>query len=328
MINMKNAGVAGAVGLGIFFLLATGASAQTAESTSVPVRIVVPVGPGGLNDMLARLLAERMGPVLKRSFIVENKPGANGNIAATYLSRAKPDGNTLLLGTSQMAGSATLYKKLDYDLKKDLAPVALLAKTPYFLAVNKDLPVKSIGELIAMAKKQPGTLTFASTGTGSGGHLLGESLQQKAGIKLTHVPFNSAGQYSTELIAGRVNMVFAGLPIIKPHVESGKLRVLAVTLGERSEFLPDVPTTKEGGGPEMDDTAWFGLFAPSHTPADLIEQYGKVAHEIVNDPKVTALLKSNGALPQDGDPAAFSKLINEDVEHKAQIIHAAGVSLN
>ena len=289
-------------------------------------QVIVPVGAGGLNDQLARIMAERLGTALHRPFVVVNKPGANGNIAATYVARSEPNGETLLLGSAQMAGSATLYKSLNYSLEKDLAPIALLARTPYFLAVNADLPVNSVRDLIALARAKPNTVSFASTGIGSGGHLLGEAFQQLAGIELLHVPFNSAGQYSTELIAGRVDMVFAGLPIIQPHLQSGKLKVLAVTLPERSEFLPEVPTMQESGGPAMEDTAWFGLFAPSGTPAALIDSYERIARETLQDPAIINRLKSQGAIPGGEGPAQFAKRIHEDVEHKAAIIKAAGVT--
>lgn len=288
-------------------------------------QVIVPVGAGGLNDQLARIMAERLAAGMQSHFVVVNKPGANGNIAATYVARSQPNGETLLLGSAQMSGSVTLYKSLNYSLEKDLAPIALLARTPYFLAVNADLPVKSVGDLIALARAKPNTVSFASTGVGSGGHLLGESFQQLAGVKLLHVPFNSAGQYSTELIAGRVDMVFAGLPIIKPHLQSGKLRVLAVTLPERSSFLPEVPTMRESGGPAMEDTAWFGLFAPSGTPKTLMETYERIARETVQDPKIMERLSAQGAIPGGEGPAAFSRRIHEDIQHKAAIIKAAGV---
>jgi tripartite-type tricarboxylate transporter receptor subunit TctC len=298
------------------------------ELASRQSQIVVPVGAGGLNDQLARIVAERLAKELHHPYIVVNKPGANGNIAAAYVAKARPDGDTLLLGAAQMSGSVTLYKSLNYSLEKDLAPVALLARTPYFLAVNTDLPVKSVKDLVAMARAKPNRVSYASTGIGSGGHLLGEALQQQAGIKLTHVPFNSAGQYAPELISGRVDMVFAGLPIIRPYVQSGKLRVLAVTLPQRSPFMPDVPTMSEGGGPPIVDSAWFGLFAPAGTPAGVIDTLSRISRQAMADPQVSERLKAQGAIPENGGPREFAELIHHDVADKAAIIHAAGVSVD
>lgn len=299
-----------------------------AQGGNAPVQIVVPVGAGGLNDQLARIVSERMSTQLHRPVLVVNKPGANGNIAAAQVAKSHPDGETLLMGAAQMSGSVTLYKNLTYSLEKDLAPVALLARTPYFLAVNADLPVKSVDELLALARAKPGTVSFASTGIGSGGHLLGEALQQRANVKLVHVPFNSAGQYSTELVAGRVNMVFAGLPIIQPFVKAGKLKVLAVTLPARSPFMPEVPTMTEGGGPAIEDSAWFGLFAPAGTPPATIETLGRIARETVNDKDVAARLRAQGAIPENAGPREFAEIIHHDVAEKARIIQAAGVSLD
>jgi len=303
------------------------ATCAAQEAAGQRSQVIVPVGAGGLNDQLARIVAERLTKELHRPFVVVNKPGANGNIAAAYVAKSRPDGDTLLLGTSQMSGSVTLYKTLNYKLEKDLAPVALLARTPYFLAVNSAFPAKSVKDLIAMARAKPKTVTYASTGIGSGGHLLAEALQQRAGIQLVHVPFNSAGQYSIELIAGRVDMVFAGLPIIQPYVQSGKLRVLATTLPKRSEFMPNVPTMAQGGGPSIVDSAWFGLFAPAGTSSDTIDTLSRIARQVVNDPKVAKRLKAQGAIPENGGPREFADLIHHDVLDKAAIIRASGVTL-
>ena len=249
---------------GLLAFAASGAVAQAYPSK--PVRVVIPLGTGGTTDVPGRIVAQRLSEALGQQFIVENKVGAGGTIGADFVAKSKPDGYTLLLTATPHVISANLYKNLPYNALGDFAPVIRVASGPYVLTVHPSLGVNSVRELIALAKKQPGKIDYASSGNGSAQHLVGALFAHMAGIELSHVPYKSSSQAQQDLVAGMVKVGFPGTPIVLPHMKSGRLKALAVTTAQRSAHLPDVPTIAEAGVPGYEALVWVGMLAPAGTP--------------------------------------------------------------
>ena len=245
------------------------ATADTYPSKSI--KIVVPYSPGGGSDIAARLVANKLSERFSQTVIVENRPGAGGNIAHDLIAKATPDGYTIMIAGMSLVTNAYLQEKLPYNPLKDFAPITLAVRVPNLLAVNNDLPVKSIRELIALAKEKPGTLAYASAGNGTSLHLAAELLQSMAQIELIHIPYKGSGPAEVDLISGQVQIIFDPIASALPHVKAGKMRALAITTAKRSPLLPDVPTMAEAGLPGYESAAWFGFFAPAKTPPAVIE---------------------------------------------------------
>jgi len=292
-----------------------------------PIRLVVPTGSGGTSDVLGRIVAEEMRRKIGQSIVVENKGGANGNIGAAAVAKTAADGYTLLLSSSLLSSSASLYKTLPFDAMNDFKPVGLIATTPYFLIVSGKAAPKSVPELIALARSQPGKIAYASVGVGSGPHLAGEQFSRQVGVEMLHVPFAGAGQAVTELLTGRVQLMFVGLPPVQGHVKSGALRILGVAEPKRSGFLPEVPTIAESGVPGFEVTTWFGLFAPAGTPDAVVQKLSGVLDEVLKEPEVRERFKSLGAVPNFRNPADFAAFYKGDVESLAKVIKAANISI-
>jgi tripartite-type tricarboxylate transporter receptor subunit TctC len=291
---------------------------------SRPVRIVVGFAAGGSSDIGARLIGQWLQERLGQSFVIENRPGAGTNIATESVVRASPDGYTLLMIGPSSAVNATLYDKLNFVFLRDIAPVACLIRQPQVMLANPSLPAKTVPELIAYAKANPGKITMASAGIGSTGHLVGELFKMTTGVDLVHVPYRGAGPALTDLLGGQVLMSFAGISGSIEYVRSGTLRALAVTTATRAEALPDVPTVSEFvPGYEAGD--WLGVGAPRNTPTEIIDRLNKEITAGVADPKIKARFADLGGTALPLTPVEFGKLLADETEKWAKVIRAANV---
>lgn len=300
-----------------------GASAAYPEAQ--PVKVLVGYTPGGTTDLVARIVAKGLSDELKQSFVVENKPGASNNIAMSEVARSKSDGYTLIVTTIASSVNATLYKKLNYDLKKDFAPVALVAKVPNVLVVNKDLPVNNVKELVEYVKKNKDKASYASSGIGSSQFLCGEQLNQDAGTQILHVPFKGSAPGLTAVMAGEVLMEFDNMPSAWPFISSGRLKALAVTSKEKSEVAPQLPTMIEEGYKDFDISSWFGILAPADMPKADVELLNKAVLKVVAKPEVQKQLADQGAIPQKMTPEEFGAFINSEVDRWGALVTKLGV---
>jgi tripartite-type tricarboxylate transporter receptor subunit TctC len=302
--------------------LSRAARAQTYPTR--PVRIIVGIGPAGASDITARVIGQWLSERLGQAFIVENRPGAGGNIGAEVVVRAPPDGYTLLLASSSDAISATLSEKLNFDLSGDMAPVAAIIRVPLILEANPSFPAKTVPELIAYAKANPGKVNMASAGTGNITHVTGELFKMMAGVNIVHVPYRSASSAIIDLLSGQVQIYFGSPPSSIQYIRAGTLRPLAVTTATRSEALPDIPTVGDFV-PGFEASPWQGLCAPKNTPADIIDKLNKEINVALIDPKMKARLADLGAEVLTGSPADFGKLIADDIERWSKVIRAAHI---
>ena len=263
------------------------AQAQAQGWPSRPVRVVVAFVAGGTADIVARLIADRLSPVLGQPVVVENRPGAGGNVGASAVAHSDPDGYTLLMsGSPTHSVGPHLFKNLNYDPMRDVPPVAMIASAPNLLVVNAALPVKSLDDLVKLARENPGQLTYSSAGIGTSGHLAAEMLKQAAGVDMRHVPYKSGPEAVTGVISGDVSFVFFTVPSVLPQVESGKLRALAITSVARSAVAPNVPTVAELGYPGFEALAWFALFAPRGTPQPIVDKLDAEIGKILQQPDI------------------------------------------
>lgn len=268
-------------------LMVAGCSIAMADSyPTKPISLVVPVAPGGGTDFTARLLADEMSKQLGQAVVVENQPGGAGNVGVNHTAKAKPDGYTLVMPITSFPINATLYKKLPFDTRKDLTPVALAATLPLVLVINPKVPAQSLQELIALAKKKPGTINFANSGVGTTAHLAGELFKRSAQVNIVSVAYKGGGPAVSDLLGGHVEMYFSTPSAVIPLVQAGKLRALAVTSKGRLAELPNVPTLVESGFPDLHVTAWFGIFAPAGTPAPIISRLNQVSNKVLQQEKV------------------------------------------
>ena len=305
--------------------LAVAAAARADSFPDRPVRIVVAYAPGGGADLMARAVAQHMSPLLGTSVIVENRSGATGAIGAQAVASAPADGHTLLFGSgSELAVQPLVQKGLAYDVDRDFVPVSLLGVTPVVLAVNARLPAADVAALIALARGKP--LSFASSGTGTINHLTGELFAVRAGIKLLHVPYRGTGQAVSDAASGQVDMIFAGIPAVLPQVQAGHLRLLAVSTAERSAAAPAVPTLAEAGYPGFDMSNWFGLLAPSGTPAAVLDRLGATARAVAREPEIQALFQRLGGEARETTAAQFAALIKAERTRLAEAVKAAGLA--
>jgi tripartite-type tricarboxylate transporter receptor subunit TctC len=315
-----------------FLRLAAGAAALPARSRIAnaqsyptrPVRIVVGFTAGGSTDIGARLIGQWLQERLGQSFVIENRPGAGTNIATESVVRAPPDGYTLLMVGPSSAVNATLYDKLNFVFLHDIAPVASMIRQPQIMLANPSLAARTVPELIAYAKANPGKITTASAGIGSTGHLVGELFKMTVGVDLVHVPYRGAGPALTDLLGGQVLISFAGIAGSIEYVRSGKLRALAVTTATRSEALPDVPTVSEFV-PGFEAGDWLGVGAPRNTPAEIIDRLNKEITAGVADPKIKARFADLGGTALPLTPAGFGKLIADETDKWAKVIRAANI---
>jgi tripartite-type tricarboxylate transporter receptor subunit TctC len=290
-----------------------------------PVRLVVPFPPGGPLDTVGRALAQKLTEAWGQSVIVDNRPGAGGNIGADLVAKAAPDGYTVVMGAlSTHAVNPSLYAKMPYDAVKDFAPITLVAITPNVLVVNPSLPVNSVRELIAYAKANPGKLAFGSGSNGSAGHLAGELFKADTGTDLLHVPFKGAAPAMQALLSGDIQMMFDNLASASAQVKAGKLKALAVTTARRSPLAPDLPTMAESGVPGFDISTWFGLLAPAGTPPEIVGRWNAEVGRILRTPEMRERLTAMGAEPAPDTPAEFAQFIASEAAKYARIVKVSG----
>jgi len=317
----------------IFALIAVGtALAQAGASRAQnfptrPIKIVVPYPPGGPTDVLSRLVAERMGPIIGGSIIVESRPGgAGGSVGAKYVASADPDGYTLLISqVGALTISPAIYKDAEHEWTRLLAPVALVAVSPQLLVVHPGLPVKSVAELLAYARANPGKVNFASAGVGSQPHLLGELLKLVAGVNMVHIPYRGSAPAITDLLGGQIQMMFDAPIVLLPHIQAGKLRPLAVTSQARSAQLPDVPTMAELGLPRLQAMLWSGMLTPAGTPPPLVATLNTAFNEAMATAEAKASLQRLGAEPKAMSAPEFAAFMEAETRRWAAVVADAGV---
>jgi tripartite-type tricarboxylate transporter receptor subunit TctC len=305
------------------------AAAQAPAYPTKPIRIVVPFPPGGATDILAREVAQKLNEAWGQQVIVDNRPGAGGNIGSELVAKAAPDGYTLEMGTvGTHAINASLYAKMPYDNVKDFVPIILVAGVPNVLEVNPSLPVNSVAELIAYAKANPGKLNFASSGNGTSIHLSGELFKAMAGVEMTHVPYKGSAPALQDLIAGQVQLMFDNLPPSLPQIKAGKLRALAVTSSVRAPALPDVPTVAEAGLPGFEASSWFGLLAPAGTSPAIVAKINAEVAKWLATPEAKENLAKQGANAAGGTPEDFAKHIAAETAKWAKVVKASGAKID
>lgn len=291
------------------------------------VRIIVPVAAGGGTDYSARAIAHKLTAALGQSVVVENRPGASGNIGAEQIARAAPDGYTLGMPITSFPVNPSLYSKLPFDTLKDFAPVVLVGTLPLVLVVHPSVPAQNTAALIELARSKPGSINFANSGSGTTAHLAGELFKRMAKVQLVSVNYKGGGPAVTDLLGGQVQMYFATLPSVLPHIQAGKLRALAVTGKGRLAELPDVPTVAESGVPGFEVTAWFGLFAPAGTPEPIIRQLNTEVVKILNTAEMQKSLPQHGILPAGGSPQELGNHLREEIQKWSVVVKDAGIKV-
>ncbi len=310
-------------------LLAVSAPVRAAEYPSRPVTLMVAFPPGGPSDVLARIVGKKMEQLLGASFVIENRPGAGGNIAAESVARAAPDGYTLLMGNNSiLATNESLYKHLNYSPEKDFTPITLIGTQANILVINPEVPARSLKELIALAQAQPGKINFASSGYGAAAHLAGELFKSEAKINIVHVPYKGAAPALQDVIAGHDQMMFATAASVIGHIEGGRVRALAVTTLKRTQVLPDLPTMDEAGLKGFDASTWHGLVAPAGTPPQVIATLHDAAVKTLHDPGVQASLGKLGVDIVGDMPQEFQSYIKSEIPKWTAIVKASGATLD
>lgn len=308
-------------------VLATGAFAQAWPSK--PIRIVVPFPPGGGTDTIARETSMKVAAATGWTFVIDNKPGAGGNLGVDSVAKSPPDGYTLVIGqTSNIAINPTLYAKMPYNSQKDLAPVVLLANAPLVMVAGTGTPYQTVADAVAAAKAKPGAINFASPGNGTVAHLTSELFQKAAGIRTQHVPYKGAAQALTDVISGNVELYMSSVPTLIGQIKNGKLRPLAVTSAKRVDDLPDVPTINESGYKGFDAVTWFGLLAPAGTPKDVVAKLNAEFNKALKQPDLAKRLGDEGADPAGGTPEQFAALIKDDIPRWGKVVKESGAKVD
>ncbi|MEK8033997.1 tripartite tricarboxylate transporter substrate binding protein [Ideonella sp. DXS29W] len=293
-----------------------------------PIRIVVPFPPGGGTDIIARETSQRVAKATGWVFVIDNRPGAGGNLGVDAVAKAPADGYTLVIGqTSNLAINPTLYPKLPYDPQKDLAPVVLLAHAPLVMVASMATPYKTLADVVKTAKAKPGQLNFASPGNGTVAHLTGELFQRAADIKMQHVPYKGAAAAMTDVLSGQVDVYMSSVPTLLGQVKQGKVRALAVTSAKRVDDLPDVPTIAESGYKGFDARSWFGLLAPAATPKPVIARLNAEFNKALQLPELNRRLQDEGAEPAGGTPEQFTALIRDDMPRWGRVVQESNIKV-
>lgn len=294
-----------------------------------PVKWVVPFPPGGAMDVIARTLGDRLAQDLGQPFVIENRPGAGGNIGADYVAKQPADAHTVMITSIGMATNKALYAKLGYDPVKDFAPVSLLAVVPNVLVVNATRSAdKSVKDVLAHSRREPGKLTYASAGNGTSIHLAGEVFASMAKLQLLHIPYKGSGPAVTDMLGGQVELMFDSITSARPHIQSGKLLALGVTSAKRSSALPDVPTIAEAGIPGYEVSPWFAVFAPAGTPADVVARLNKALIAAMRQPEILKKLESVGAEPIGSTPQALAEHLNKELVRWGALIKERDIRLD
>jgi tripartite-type tricarboxylate transporter receptor subunit TctC len=308
-------------------LLGSGGAAMAQAWPAKTISIIVPFATGGTTDAIARTLGQELSKTFGQPVIIENKPGAGATIGADYVTKAKPDGYTLLVGAVHHTIATSVYKKLPYDFQRDLAPISTVAMVPNVLVVNPNVQAKNVKELVALAKKSPGKMTFGSNGNGTGQHLIGAQFSIASGVDLMHVPYKGSGPLTIDLLGGQIDMSFDTVTPVLSHIRAGKLRALAVTTIKRSAALPDVPTLDESGLKGFDQGTWFGVLAPVSTPKDIVVRLNAEIVRIVNSPEFRKRMDDIGAVPVGNSAAEMASQIKTDTERFAKLVKDAKVAV-
>ncbi|OZI74852.1 ABC transporter substrate-binding protein [Bordetella genomosp. 12] len=311
--------------LGVLAAVSTLAHAAWPER---PIRLLVPYGPGGSSDVVARAVAAEMSRDLGQQIVVENKGGGQGVIATTEVARANPDGYTLLLGhVGTLAVNPTMMPKLNYDPRRDFAPIVLLAKLPMVFAVGGKVDARTLPAFVALAKAKPGALNYGSAGNGSAGHLAFEMLKSAAGIDVVHVPYKGTGAQVNDLLAGNIDAAAAGTPGLLPHAQAGSIRIVAVGSAKRLPVLPDVPTVAEQGYPGFESSQWFGLLAPAGTPQSVVDRLHASANKALRSQSVQTRLAHDASEPSGAGPAEFAAFIDAEEKRWGKVVQDARLSI-
>jgi len=314
---------------GIFYILVVmTALASFAQAQTYPtktIRLILPFPPGGAVDALARIMGPQLSEALGQQVVMENRPGAAGNIGAEIVAKSPPDGYTVLMGAIPHSISVTLYSKLGYDLVRDLAPVSLLASTPNIVVVHPSVPARSVKELIALAKARPGQLDFASSGSGGSPHLAGALFNNLAGTRMNHIPYKGGGPAVIALVAGECSVGFATAPSVIHHVKSGRLRGLAVTSAQRAPLVPDLPTVSEAGVPGYEAGAWQGLLVPTGTRREIISRLHAESSKVLKLPEVKERMDAAGLTPIGSTPEDFGAYLRSEIEKWGKVVRSVGM---
>ena len=320
---------------GLLFVLAAATLIAFPDGNAVaqnfptrPVRMVVPYPAGGGTDIIARTVAQKLGEKWGQQVVVDNRAGANGIIGTDLAAKSKPDGHTLVVVIATQAINPALYPKIPYNSDTDFAPVTLMAQYPFILTTHPSVPAKTLREFIALAKKRPGELSYASSGNGSGPHLGFELFKSTTGINVVHIPYKGAGPANTELISGQVQAFFNNILAAKPHIQSGRLRVIAATSAKRSQAMPEIPTFAESGVPGFDVTGWYALLAPAGTPPTIVSKVQADTATSLQIPEVASRLSSEGAEPVGSSSAELAKFLQAETQKWARVVKTAGIKLD
>ena len=319
---------------GVFFWAVTTTVAAQSVWPARPVRIVVPFAPGGTTDILARAVAPELSRVLGQTFVVDNRPGAGGNLGADMVAKSAPDGYTLLMGTVGTHGiNKSLYSKLPFDPQKDFAPITLVAGVPNVMEMNADtarkLGIQTVPDFIQYARAHPGQLNMASSGNGTSIHLAGELFKSMTGIFMTHIPYTGSGPALLGLVSGQVDVMFDNLPSSMPQIKGGKLKAFAVTSSQRSAAMPDLPTIEEAGKLKgFEASSWFGLFAPAGTPPEIVARIQAEVVKSLSLPAVKEKMLAQGAIPGGNTSAEFAQLVDSEIKKWAGVVKVSGAKVD
>jgi tripartite-type tricarboxylate transporter receptor subunit TctC len=305
--------------------VAAPAALSQSDYPNRPIRLIVGFIPGSAADITARVLGQRMGQILGQQFVIEGKPGAGSSLAAEFVAHSAKDGYTLFIASSANITNAAINPNLSFDMIKDFAPIALINTAAVILVVPPSTGVKSVPELIALARSKPGEVLYASTGVGTAPHLSGELFSMRTGVKLVHVPYQGSPQAATDLLAGRVTMMFSPASAVISQVEKGSLRALASAASKRPAILPNLPTMAEAGMPDFDTSIWFGLTAPAGTPRDIIDKLARAAREALATSEVVTAWRPQGIDPLSGGPEEFARHIESESKRWSEVAQAAGL---
>jgi len=317
--------IAGTLALAAAFVTHHAAAQSAGAYPNRPIRVIVPSAPGGGTDYTARTIAQRLSESLGQSVIVDNRPGAAGNIGVELATKSTPDGYTIVMPITSFAMNPHLYKKLPFDTLNDLTPITLASMVPLYLVVHPALPAKNVSELVTLAKTKVGQLSYANSGNGTSAHLAGELFKKMAGVDLVSIPYKGGGPAVLDLIAGRVQVYFSTIPAALGQVQAGRLRGLAVTSAKRVSLMPDVPTVAESGLPGYEIVGWFGLFAPTGTPKPVIDKLNKELNDVLRLPDTQKRFASQGLVPGGGTPEELGKFLRAEIAKWGALIKEIGL---
>jgi tripartite-type tricarboxylate transporter receptor subunit TctC len=324
---MKTVRIFGVILAAVAVLVAPGTSAQ--DYPTKPIRLLVPYPTAGTTDPLSRMLAEALGKALGQPVVVENKPGANGNIGTAEAVKAAPDGYTLVVVSSgTLATNPALYKSMPFDVKKDLVPIATFSSVPNILVVNPGVPAATLAEFTAYVKANPGKVNFGSSGNGSSMHLAGELYRKMSGTQMTHVPYTQLSQATTDLLSGQIQAMFQLVPGISQHVKAGSVRAIAVLGPRRNPALPNVPTSAEAGMPGLESSSWLGVMAPAGTPKPIVEKLNREINSILKSPEIVKRYNDLGAETLVGSPEDFARYLDVESRKWGEVVRFSGATID